>query len=45
MVDKTLFLFVARVKPDLTVRVGGFKGFEERGWKWVDKMFFRDIVE
>ena len=30
MVDETLFLLIVRVKPDLTVGVGGVKGFAER---------------
>ena len=30
MVDETLFLLIVRVEPDLTVGVGGVKGFEER---------------
>ena len=30
MVDETLFLLIVRVEPDLTVGVGGVKGFEKR---------------
>ena len=44
MFDDTLFLLIVRVDPDLKVRVEGVKGFVERGWKWEDKMFSRDIV-
>ena len=45
MVDEKLFLLVVRVEPDLTVGVGGFKGFSERGWTWGEKMFRRDVVD
>ena len=45
MVDETLFLIIVKAEPDLMVRVGGVKGFAERGWTWVEKMLSRDIVE
>ena len=45
MVDETLFLLVVQFDPDLTVGVGGVKGFTERGWTRGHKMFSRDIVE
>ena len=45
MVNATSFLLVVQVKPDLTVGVGGIKGFAERGWTWGEKMFGRYIVE
>ena len=45
MVDETLFLLVVQVDPDLTVGVGGFKGFADIGSIWGYKMFSRDIVE
>ena len=48
MVDETLFFLVVRVKPDLTVGVGGVggvNGFADRGWTWIEKMFSRDIVQ
>ena len=44
MVDETLFLLVLRAESDLTIGVGGVKGFTERGWTWGEKMFSRDIV-
>ena len=45
MVDDTLFLLVVRVYSDLSVGVGGIKGFSERGWTWGEKMLGRYIVE
>ena len=45
MVNETLFLLVIQVSLELTVRVGGIKGFAERGCIWEEKMFSRDIVE
>ena len=45
MVDETSFLLVVRVHPYLTVGVGGVKGFEERWWKWGEKMFGRNVFE
>ena len=45
MVDETLFLLVVKVDPDLTVGVGGVKGFAERGWIWGEKMLSIDIVQ
>ena len=45
MVDEKLFPFVVRVETDLMVRVGGVKGFSERGWTRGEKMFSRYIVE
>ena len=45
MVYENSFLLVVRVEQDLTVRVGGVKGFIERGRTWVDNMFSREIVE
>ena len=45
MVYETSFILVVRAKTDLLVRVGGVKGFSERGWTWGEKMLGRDIVE
>ena len=45
MVDDTSFLLVVRVHLYLTVGVVEVKGFEERGWKWGEKMFGRNIFE
>ena len=45
MVDETSSLLVVLFYPYLTVRVGGIKGFSERGCTWEDNMFCRYIVE
>ena len=45
MVYETSFLLVVRVYLDLTVGVRGIKGFAERGWTLVEKMFGIYIVE
>ena len=45
MFYETSFLLVVPVDPELTVGVGGVKGFEERGWTWEEKIFSRDIFE
>ena len=45
MVDKTLFLLVVLVDPDLMVGVGWVDEFEERVCTWVEEIFFRNIVE
>ena len=45
MVYETLFILVVRVETDLTVGVGGVKGFSYRGWTWGEKMFIINIVE
>ena len=45
MVDDTLFLLIVRVGPDLTVGVGGIKGFIERGWIWGERILSRYVFE
>ena len=45
MVDETSFILVIRVEPYLTVGVGGFNRFVDRGWTWGENVFSRDIVE
>ena len=45
MVYETSFILVVQVYLDLTVMVRRIKGFAERGWTWLDKMFGRYIVD